>query len=529
MSLKNVSYFITIVMLVAACAKDPVDPIVSKKYGDELILGERFLNPYDIGNMNIALKALGEPEVQPNKKYVRFQIEKEEEMSVLNASKILLFDHPLDFEVKENGPFYLGSDDIEGRYFYSVMDVDHKLPETIKVEVLNELYLPVTRNDALERQAFEQIGLVYKESNLKNGVKGSISFEEITDGNLVGLKDLKVIAREWFRFETVKTDVAGNFQLNKNYSSSVEIYIQFDNDLLEFRTLTEDNLFLVLLPNFYILGDYNSSSPINIVLNEANFNNSNLLMTASAYSAYYDFIQFTDLNNLTLPDTKLLVWMADSDGLFTGGSAAPMLRSLASDDLKNIRTLLKELFNLPDFLANPISNMVKNDLPDLFLQYNTKFPTQKESTWYHEYTHASHYAQVGKDIWLPYIQHIVKFGGYGWLGEPTSGIIALSEAWAEDASQWCHEWKFGYADENLEDLGPNDLDWIPYGIYYDLFDENNADNENDNVSGFSISELHSHLLPQITSPELLKEGLLSTINDAELTDAINVLFEEYGY
>ena len=522
-------YFITVVMLLVSCAKEPVELLESKPYGDELILGERLANPYAIDNMNSALNELDRPAVEANKKYVRFLIGNEEQMTQLKAINLQLFDHPLDYEVKENGAVYKsGSKDNKEKYYYSVVPKDFAFPNSLPYELLSDLYIPEKIDVELEQKAFEILNLEYTPV-MEKSVFGNVSFEEITDGNMVPLKDLKIIAREWFRFEVVNTDESGNFVLNKNYFSDAEIYVQFDNELFEFRSFDEKNLLLLLLPNFYSLGYNDASSSINILLNESNFNSSKLLMTASAYSAYSDYMEFADLNNMLLPEEKLLVWMAENEGVLSTGNAAPMLRALASDDLSNIRNLLKNLFNFPDFLANPIANILKNDVPDLFLLYDKDSPTQKESTWYHEYAHVSHYAQVGADIWLPYIQHIVENGGYGGPDGSATGIVALSEAWAEDASQFCHEWKFGYAEENLENLGPNDSDWIPYGLYNDLIDDNNAANENDNVSGYSLNQLYALLQSDVSSPELLKSSILSTIDDPALINAINALFEDYGY
>ena len=108
-----------------------------------MVLGKKLENPYSVENMRKALKNLQKSSSTANKGlsndfeittthlYIRFKPKDEEELNLLQKdTTLILFDHPLDYEISEEGDFYQDPEipDELPTYQYTSVEVDKKLP-----------------------------------------------------------------------------------------------------------------------------------------------------------------------------------------------------------------------------------------------------------------------------------------------------------------------------------------------------------------------------------------------------------------
>ncbi|MFT4534029.1 MAG: hypothetical protein ACJA1A_000192 [Saprospiraceae bacterium] len=113
-----------------------------------VVLGDEYINPYEIGIVNQAIADLyphGIP-VQPTHKYVKFSpIDHQDLVDILDwahTNGIAMFDHPLTYEIIEEGDYYIDpnvTDEVLSPQYCSV-DVSLLMPNAPN-EILQELYL----------------------------------------------------------------------------------------------------------------------------------------------------------------------------------------------------------------------------------------------------------------------------------------------------------------------------------------------------------------------------------------------------
>jgi len=120
-----------------------------------MILGEQLENPYAIETMQRALHNLSGSSLQgvsaqqislePTHLYIKFRPQNEEELNILKRdSTLILYDHPLDFEILESGDYYHDPEIAVGQptYQYCAVEANKQLPDGVEAEVLAELYIP---------------------------------------------------------------------------------------------------------------------------------------------------------------------------------------------------------------------------------------------------------------------------------------------------------------------------------------------------------------------------------------------------
>src|SRR5687768_13984623 len=143
-------------------------------------------------------------------------------------------------------------------------------------------------------------------------------------------------------------------------------------------------------------------------------------------------------------------------------------------------------------LAGIVFAAIKEGLPDIWYAWDLNEPSDVvKQTIYHELGHASHYTKAGGDFWGDYIAYILLCGSYGNGTCPGNGIIAVSEPFAEGVGAVLADNTYGTNHSNghpindrwifeLEEeaLNPSSSDWVPWGLYYDLVD-NNSNNPSD--------------------------------------------------
>ena len=120
--------------------------------GSKMVLGEQLENPYSVENMKKALANLtangrtsGDFDVETTDLYIRFlPADTLEYDAIASDTTLELYDHPLDFEIEQEGNWYHDPSipDHLPTYQYSVVKPDYALPDTIEHEILAELFIP---------------------------------------------------------------------------------------------------------------------------------------------------------------------------------------------------------------------------------------------------------------------------------------------------------------------------------------------------------------------------------------------------
>ncbi|NBS20078.1 MAG: hypothetical protein EBS74_09915, partial [Flavobacteriia bacterium] len=126
-------------------------------------LGEQLVNPYSVENMKKALnymleevgtsknqqarffeQSASQMEIKETDLYVRFLPKDSLELNVLEKdSTLILYDHPLDYEIEEQGDYYHDPDLAEDQitWQYTVVKPDYTFPE-VEYEILSNLFIP---------------------------------------------------------------------------------------------------------------------------------------------------------------------------------------------------------------------------------------------------------------------------------------------------------------------------------------------------------------------------------------------------
>jgi len=236
-------------------------------------LGEKLENPYSVENMQKALGNLksskvsaksssgNDIEITTTHLYLRFKPNNEDELNILKAdSTFVLYDYPLDYEIKENGYFYKDPE-VTGdqpTYQYCAIPVDKKLPDGLEHELLANLFIPDEDSDdgtdsktSSKSYSPDLVDALVDEAlritnNLdENSTKGKSSLAarrskwtpagtiKVWDDVLntfIGVEGVQVRARRWFTTHRgfVNADGSyscdGRFRRDANYSIDWERY-----------------------------------------------------------------------------------------------------------------------------------------------------------------------------------------------------------------------------------------------------------------------------------------------------------------
>jgi hypothetical protein len=500
--------FICIVLLLFSCKK--TSDTVPEDDSCTIDIVSQLRNPY-------LFPAEPSLHAQPTHRYVKFRLKTIGEYRNLEAQGVFLLDHPFDAVPDKNLQYQTEHTHQTGVYF-GVVPVGVDI-STYAAEQLADLYMPETpvNGKITDTEAKE--------------FRGTVKFFDPIDSTLVPLESAKIILRNATRTVTALTDKDGNFSVATSLllTDTIEVLIKFDNDFLEIHTLDLASLSAVFGTNIYSLGYKKSCAFTNLNIEIGRqMNNAALHHSCAALHSLNKFKKFAAEFGYLVPDKKFLFWLGKEAPISTS-YAAPMLRNMAMQNISNPQQLLTNLFGVPADLAGILSFIIQDQLPDIYAPYYIRFATAARAsfieTMFHELAHASHYAKVGPAFWMPYVEYIYGNGGYGEPAFTNSGIVGLSESWAEDLSNICAYYTYGkskYLDWNEHPIE----DWIPYGVYHDLYDEGAAESF-DKISGFTFPQLYGFLTTDTRSVEALKLKAKNTV-PAQHSD-IDELFEHYGY
>ncbi|MEO9482026.1 MAG: hypothetical protein ABJG47_01185 [Ekhidna sp.] len=162
---------------VSACHTDTA-PMPSKTIDEYLAeeglvrtkLGEKLENPYSLVAMEAALDSMKSSlesfapngrqariaeqiEISTTDLYVRFlPRDSVQRDAMMDDTTMVYYDHPLDYEIEQEGDVYVDSTWTEQAqpWLYSVVKPDHPFPDTVIHELLSELFIPENHPDFVE-------------------------------------------------------------------------------------------------------------------------------------------------------------------------------------------------------------------------------------------------------------------------------------------------------------------------------------------------------------------------------------------
>ncbi|CAM1345442.1 hypothetical protein [Tenacibaculum amylolyticum] len=226
-------------------------------------LGEKLKNPYSVENMKKAWESLKEKtkvsqniEIKTTHYYVKFTPKNEEELSLLKSDKsLILFDRPLDYEIKQQGNYYHDPEipTEQPTYQYASIPVGNKLPEKIHFEILEKLFIPDEDSETNPLKSDGTIEQLVDESlkltgNLDENAPMETWFSkwkpagkiQVWDNALnrhIPLHGIQVYAVRWFTAYTGKTDANGNFSCNGNFRHRANYFFRWETN--DFRIGSE--------------------------------------------------------------------------------------------------------------------------------------------------------------------------------------------------------------------------------------------------------------------------------------------------
>ncbi|GAB4093481.1 hypothetical protein [Flaviaesturariibacter terrae] len=570
--------------------------------------------------------------------YVRFKPANADQFTILEETEDLeLQDYPMDYEVVQDGDYYQDSTltTEEFGWLYTVVPASYSFPANIQYQVLDQLYLP--EDDLFLEEVAESMaaGASYQSSySSETGLvsiqrtdvatdtyqypripcdcndptrdclpepgcdsdpgggggggsdpevpKGTIKVQEIAScgGTTkdVPVRQARVVCKRWFKIARTYTDDQGRFLSSKKFRNKVKVIVKARNDYGSIRKIRGIRVWQILFPVRDRLGvfEYADMAQITHTFLKPNSDGRTMgLWTAfTTHNSLIEFRSYASELEFGLPPNHLKVLMTNW-GSMAGRGATPMLnKCLASLDVEFAAFFISNIVPFGT-LANALSRQV-----DIVIGYNednyckVTSATLKE-TAYHEFGHASHYAQVGCIFWNQYRQNIItelvkskyfhpEYAPYGNGSDQTTvPLIGVSEMWGYHIGYLLTDRYFGFGDysnnfnvifqrhvfnNNYTDLKGaylealenyrlklstlEDVDhWIPKGLPLDLQDTGEPrsfTDVTDGVSGFSAKQCFDALGPSVGSVPAFRDALLQQNLNSQAS-AVYTLFHSYTY
>jgi hypothetical protein len=568
--------------------------------GRKTVLGQQLPNPWTTENMHETAVSMGRENAEnitTTHYYVRYNPKDYSEISTLEDKGLILTDHPMDYEIIAIGELGYRDPSISAElptYQYAVIPVNTPIPNVVPYQILAELHL--TEDNELIQAAFIHKGLAKLSQHVENtntanrtsncgnffaelgrrrNPAGQLQVWDNQFNRLEPVKWVTVRATCWFHVVEVWTERDGTFRSPQSFDQCADIQIFFKNDRATFRgALRAMNGMPVLRDNDYVVNHYSDEyccgSLENINIQYWPNNGSTIInemwVAASLMTGVLDYY---DYSSGFAPPANLNIWLTNWGLSNNAGGAAPMLGKIYLP--WNTLGILNNVtfgFIAPSQLigTTAIMQVLQAKKPDIIIPWG--FGARSDNMYevfFHEVGHASHFKRAGESYWTNYVNYIIDNNGYGIRESNNSGRCAMAESWAETVGTLFADRKYGLSHSNtpsslnadrnrlryrgiLERFDPIGNDglraydqWIPYGIYLDLQDNNATDNTNgimecanittDNISGFTMPQLWNALDATVTTPQQYRVRLQQQNNwlsPAQQT-TMNNLFTNYTY
>lgn len=443
-----------------SCSKSGFDPQTGDSSYDfgtlshgEIVLGDQLENPYSVENVKNAIAALypskAGTDLTPTDLYVRFLPADNEQLSLLRSLDLLLVDHPVDYEIVQDGDWYhdpgVGENAITWQY--AVVPAGFSFPSGIKYELLQRCYISGTSGskslpgidwEAVECKAFELTGnqdllkMETKGGNVVPSGRITIQDPEADGGQPVGVGGVQVSCNVFVKFSSAYTDEDGYYNIPKKFTANPRYRLVFKNEKgfsIGFNS--------ILYPaSVSTLG---TGSPGGVSVNVTTDSDRKLFRRCVVNNAARDFYRRCSVGDLNIsePPADLCFWMFDN----FDSSSAIMLHHGTVMDTESSNAIFKAISWVVCFFA-----------PDITLgTENCRSYKEIYSLVNHEMAHACHFSKVGKDWWDAYIMYIAKnyLDGRDVYGDATlenSGICAVGEMWAYYLESKMYKARYGGTD-----------------------------------------------------------------------------------
>lgn len=575
-------------------------------------------NPYSVAIMQQAsINLYGNSNgIAVNKLYVRFRPADVSQLLMLESLDLELYDYPLDYEVLHQGDYYpqpgIGENDIP--WYYAMVDVGFQPPFEIQYEIIQQVYIP-DRDIWLEKEAFRITGNPFEDScgisvnklptpcemdpcapgcplppegcgsggppppdpRVPTGILYVWDNRLDFTGQIVPVRRIRVVARNFLKTERVYTNEGGAFAFTKRFKK-VQLIVKMKNNNTAVRGLWGWRLWNIVWPLKKNIGKYKGD------LNNIQY--TFFRQEAVRTRGMQDWVGVTAFNKRTdfggLAQQDDLPGVPAYMGLFitplTGSAATPMFphRYPNNNELLNffVQRYIVAVVLLPQYTL--LLNEFAKSRVDLLYGYN-RFLEDLDSddiseVMFHELSHAQHYNKVGNDWWHDFVLSELtetadnagtQFDPYGQGNTIRSPIIALGESWAyhygriladrvyginfssdqvEQGQTYTNGFPVGTLSSHLnllEDFHPGRFNdpfrWIPQGVYYDMIDDRNdlivpfpRVLINDEVLNYTNLQFFNALDADINSLPAYRVRLLQENGNNQGVQVTN-LFAAYGY
>ena len=526
--MKNLCTLLLPLLLLCACNKEGPAPVTApdqspdgEVHHEMIVLGDKMEDPYAVENVRRAYARLyptksARTDVRATDLYVRFLPADDAQYQTLVATGAYLLDHPVDYRIVREGDYYHDPSVEEEKitWQYAVVDRNFQFPEGIRYELLDECYLsehdPATRAadcdvdwDAVEREAYILTGNAHLlEPETKGVVPGTpsgritIVDKDHSGGKPFGVAGVMVSCNSFVKFSHCYTDRDGYYTMPKAFTANPRYRLIFHNEKgfsLGFN--------LVLIPGS--ISTLGKGTPDGLSVEVTPDSDGSLFRRCAVNNAAYEYYTRcteSDMNILP-PPSNLRIWVFRD--LETSSSAmlhhgAFMDNSLFAKYLGKYAGLIRVF--LPDVTIGCCGGK------DYSMIYRAVT---------HELSHASHFAQVGKDYWNPYITYIVE----SWLSGSTSygdgrgtgaGYCEVGEMWGYYMESKMYQDRYG---GSMPTFGTSF--WF-YPQIFRYLDER----------GFPRAYIFKALTAEVTSRAALKNKLLELYPSKQ--SLINQVFERYA-
>ncbi len=507
--------------------------------------------------------------------YVQFTIDSQDDLIAVQnwelENKVAAFDFPLEYEIIEVGEKKKNTSE-SFVPLYAAVPVEVKLPK-VKIQKIDDLYLPKAEDIELHKIAFQQVGEKYDGFNDESQSletrntslcgcsipsnpsfpAGCVRVQRVELGAHEGVKLITVkVKNTWFTSDVVTTNSQGCWQVNKAYSGNMWMWVEFRNNNMKIRGA-------VNFPNQYTFSPLNIvehslstlNAPFNNIHVSYSMNNCNSVScrmfwtSAITLNNDFDYRQWASQNGVPQPRiglNYLLTLDIENSG------AAPMMQGIsASSATQGISSvginLLLGSFGLSGFIFDILASSA---YPDVFINHNLNpsdfLSARLLDISFHELAHVSHYATAGESYWRPYRTHIYQnrnanpvamrpYGSFNnFANNSDPNRVALGECFG-----FFNGW-LAVDNFNIEMMGPRPNfrnDFIPTGLLRDLididsqnpfgvgnwvFDPNINIGTQDNVRNFTISQLWNALNASTSIP-----SFRSRLQNLHLNQTTNTL------
>lgn len=523
--MKNFIKFLLPALLLASCgteegspfALDPQNPVPKTEVVShgQIELGKKLENPYSRSNMESALSALyptrSDVRIPVTDLYVRFLPESSDDFVRLEDAGIVLFDHPLDCEIVQDGDYFhdpsIPEDQISWQY--AVVPADFEFPSDIRYELLEECFIPdedvPTRGfenvdwDSVEERSFvatgnEDLLPLATRAKTKTKPSGRITIKDDKLGKMVGVAGVKITANVFVKVSTTYTDDQGNYSFPAKFSAKPKYSLCFQNKL-GFTI----GMNLVLVPASVSTLGKDDPNGIDVAIGSKS--DATLFRRCVVNNAAYDYYKSCEATDVTMPPKKIRFWIINK----MKPSSALMMHQGAILDSKLVSNYL-----------NSYKIVVQMFSPDITIGSKDKNYKYADlySTTTHEMAHASHFANVRSTYWNAFASYILSSyiatgSCYGTGNGENAGYCEVGEMWAYHVENMVFKQRYGTNPKH------GSSNWFYPDILTALEE-----------GGVTRAQICASLKPSVINVDFLKNELIN-VCPAKKT-FINNTFKKYG-